>query len=56
MTKIGKGFNLLGLRHREAGVNKESYNVIGKAFLLTLQMCLKDSFTPQVKSAYISVF
>mmetsp|Transcript_11825 Transcript_11825/g.18215 ORF Transcript_11825/g.18215 Transcript_11825/m.18215 type:complete len:131 (-) Transcript_11825:873-1265(-) len=56
MTQIGVGFNRLGKIHYDLGVKKEAYNVIGKAFLLTLQMCLKDQFTPEVKLSYVSVF
>jgi len=45
MTELSKGFKKLGLKHALSGVKKENYNVIGRAFLLTLEMCLKENFT-----------
>jgi len=36
MTELSKGLQKLGLKHALSGVKVEHYNVIGRAFLLTL--------------------
>lgn len=42
----------LGERHAEYGVKNNDYDILGAALLLTLETCLGDEFTPEVKEAW----
>jgi len=55
LDEIGPGLKKLGRRHFQAGVKKEDFNLIGRAFLQTLQICLKEKFTTKVRAAYVPV-
>ena len=44
----------LGQRHCSYEVKKEHYNVVGRALLATLDLGLKERFTPQVKHSWIA--
>lgn len=46
----------LGKAHIKYGVKPPHYDMVGKAFITTLDMGLGDAFTPEVKEAYIVVY
>lgn len=69
MTMIGTAVNALdrleeivpavqdlGRRHVGYGVKKEDYDVVGEALVWTLGEGLGDSFTDEVKGAWIEVY
>jgi hemoglobin-like flavoprotein len=46
----------MGRRHAGYGVQDEHYDTVGSALLWTLEKGLGDAFTPEVKSAWITVY
>jgi hemoglobin-like flavoprotein len=46
----------LGARHVAYGVKTEHYATVGTALLWTLQVGLKEKFTPEVKDAWTSAY
>jgi len=46
----------MGHRHAGYGVRDEHYDTVGAALLWTLEKALGDGFTPEVKSAWVSVY
>ena|SRR5262245_8327999 len=46
----------MGHRHAGYGVRDEQYDTMGAALLWTLEKALGDGFTPEVKSAWASVY
>ncbi len=46
----------LGQRHGTYGVRDEHYETVATALLWTLEQGLRDSFTPEVKAAWIKVY
>jgi nitric oxide dioxygenase len=46
----------LGTRHLAYGVKDEHYETVGQALIWTLEQGLGDSFTPDVKSAWLSAY
>lgn len=45
-----------GVRHVGYGVKPEHYQTVGAALLWMLEQGLKEDFTPEVKTAWISVY
>mmetsp|Transcript_11814 Transcript_11814/g.18187 ORF Transcript_11814/g.18187 Transcript_11814/m.18187 type:complete len:302 (+) Transcript_11814:508-1413(+) len=43
----------LGERHKDYGVVKEHYNVVGRAIIATLDQVFGEAFTPEVKDCWI---
>ena len=46
----------MGRRHAGYGVRDEHYDTMAAALLWTLEKALGDGFTPEVKSAWVSVY
>jgi len=46
----------MGRRHAAYGVRDEHYDTVATALLWTLEKALGDGFTPEVKSAWVSVY
>ena len=46
----------MGRRHVGYGVRDEHYDTVAAALLWTLEKALGDGFTPEVKSAWVSVY
>ena len=46
----------LGRRHVKYGVKNQHYDTVGAALLWTLEQGLGEAFTPDVKSAWITVY
>jgi hemoglobin-like flavoprotein len=46
----------LGRRHAEYGVTAEHYQPVAEAFLWTLEHYLGDSFTPELKAAWVEAY
>ena len=46
----------LGEQHAEFGVKPEHYNTVGEALIWTLEQGLTDSFTTEVKEAWVEVY
>jgi hemoglobin-like flavoprotein len=46
----------LGARHSGYGVMAAHYELVGEALLWTLERGLGDGFTPEVRSAWASVY
>ncbi len=46
----------LGLRHPRFGDSDEHHATIAVALFWTLEKCLRDDFTPQVRSAWIKTY
>ena len=46
----------LGTKHRTYGVQSHHYVVVGEALLWTLNKGLGDAFTPEVKTAWTTVY
>jgi len=46
----------LGRRHVKYGVKDQHYDTVGAALLWTLEQGLGEAFTPDVKSAWITVY
>ena len=46
----------LGVRHATYGVTVEQYDMVRDALLWALQKTLGETFTPEVKAAWIAVF
>ena len=46
----------MGRRHAGYGVQDEHYDTVGSALLWTLEKGLGDAFTPEVKSAWVTVY
>lgn len=46
----------LGEQHAEFGVKPEHYNTVGEALIWTLEQGLTDSFTTEVKEAWVAVY
>ena len=46
----------LGARHVAYGVKTEHYATVGEALLWTLQIGLKEKFTPEVKEAWTTAY
>jgi hemoglobin-like flavoprotein len=46
----------LGRRHAGYGVREAHYDTAGKALIWTLQLCLEDEFTPQVRAAWKKLY
>jgi len=46
----------LATRHAAYGVRDEHYDKVGEALIWTLEKSLGDDFTPQIKSAWISLY
>ena len=47
---------LLGKRHAGYGVQDQHYETVGAALLWTLQIGLKEKFTPEVKDAWTAAY
>jgi len=50
---VSEFLSKLGGRHKEYGVVKEHYNVIGRALIATLIEGLGDHYTPEVENAWV---
>ena len=46
----------LGERHASYGVRDEHYDTVGRALLWTLEAGLKDSFTSEVRDAWVAAY
>jgi hemoglobin-like flavoprotein len=46
----------LGQRHAGYGVRDEHYETVAQALLWTLEMGLKDAFTPEVREAWVAAY
>ena len=46
----------LGEQHAEFGVKPEHYNTVGEALIWTLEQGLTDTFTTEVKEAWVAVY
>ena len=46
----------LGERHAGFGVKPEHYNTVGEALIWTLEQGLTDTFTTEVKEAWVAVY
>ena len=46
----------MGRRHAGYGVKDDHYDTVGSALLWTLEKGLGDAFTPEVKSAWVTVY
>jgi hemoglobin-like flavoprotein len=46
----------LGRRHAGYGVRDDHYDTAGKALIWTLQLCLEDGFTPEVRAAWKKLY
>jgi hemoglobin-like flavoprotein len=46
----------LGARHVAYGVKDEHYDTVGQALIWTLEKGLAESFTPEVRSAWLSAY
>ncbi len=46
----------LGVRHVSYGVTDEHYDTVGQALIWTLEKGLAESFTPEVRSAWLSAY
>ncbi len=46
----------LGSRHTGYGVRKEHYDTVGRALISTLETVLKEKFTPEVRSAWLTLY
>jgi nitric oxide dioxygenase len=46
----------MGRRHRGYGVEPGHYNLVGDAFLWTLDQGLGEAFTPEVRAAWIGAY
>jgi len=46
----------LGARHLGYGVRAADYNLVGEAFLWTLERGLADAFTPEVRAAWTKLY
>lgn len=47
---------LLGIRHRSYGVKREDYVTVATALMWTLEQCLEDRFTREVRDAWGAVY
>lgn len=46
----------LGARHKDYGVTREHYAIVGGALLYTLELGLGPDFTPEVKEAWTEAY
>ena len=56
LNKLVPAVRALGARHAGYGVTASDYAVVGTAFLWTLEQCLGQEFTPEVRSAWANVY
>jgi hemoglobin-like flavoprotein len=56
LDKLAPVVRTLGARHAGYGVQPEHYDTVGDALLWTLQIGLKDEFTPAVRDAWASAY
>lgn len=50
------GLRALGERHGRYGVRDEHYDTVAQALIWTLQKGLGESFTPEVKQAWVAAY
>jgi hemoglobin-like flavoprotein len=50
------GLRALGERHGRYGVRDEHYDTVAQALIWTLQKGLGESFTPEVKAAWVAAY
>jgi len=56
MNKLVPMLTKLGARHMNYGVAEERWQVVGKALQCTLQEILKEDYTPEVQTAWVTVY
>lgn len=56
MDVLRPTIRLLGIRHREYGVQRKDYVTVAAALLWTLEQCLNERFTRDVKDAWGAVY
>ena len=56
LDQLVPAIQALGRKHTGYGVKPEHYNTVGAALLWTLEQGLGESFTPEVKEAWIAVY
>jgi hemoglobin-like flavoprotein len=54
--KLGPVVRALGARHGGYGVEPHHYDTVGEAFLWTLEIGLKEEFTPEVRTAWATTY
>ena len=56
LDEILPAVHAMGERHAAYGVTDAHYDTVGEALLWTLEMGLGKEFTPEVKSAWVTVY
>mmetsp|Transcript_16101 Transcript_16101/g.34800 ORF Transcript_16101/g.34800 Transcript_16101/m.34800 type:complete len:469 (+) Transcript_16101:89-1495(+) len=56
MSKLVPLLTKLGARHVQYGVGEERWETLGKALQMTLQNILKEDFTHEVQTAWVTVY
>jgi hemoglobin-like flavoprotein len=55
-SQLRNAIEALGQRHAGYGVRDEHYGTVGQALLWTLEMGLKDAFTPEIREAWMTAY
>lgn len=56
LEQVAPFLRTLGARHVAYGVRKQDYDTVGRALIHALERTLGDSFSPELKTAWVEVF